>query len=489
MELRDYPKELTKNRDSIESSFVFCLWKDPTLYDDYLKINDGKDKALLTKDGEFYFSLGKLMYEQGYRNFDNITVFSFLESRDAVKAHFEKKGGYSVVQDLVSLVNTDNVDGYFDTIIKYNTLMKLHDKGYDVIKNIDKFNQMNNQQVYDWYEYQLNDIFISTGQEFEIEDLVVTDQFIDECDQGLEMGVPYNKVCKILSSITMGIPLGELTMIGAHSGVGKSSFMFENIILPIMEGGIKCAVISNEQRSKDFKMLLIVHVLTHELGYYGLTRKHLKQGGFTAEQKEMLYEAKRIIEERYSELRFVKLFDNDMNKVKKTMKKLAKIGYQIFMFDTMKSEDEIDEAMWQQLLIHSRKLFQLASKENIGIVCSYQLALHTINRRYLDASCLSNAKQIKEVFSEMIYFRQMWDDEFEDEKFDIEPFRWSLNEDGKYERTKSSIKLDPTKKYIVAFVDKTRSDEDKQQVLYEFNGAFNRWKEVGRCTVKNQHIM
>ena len=87
------------------------------------------------------------------------------------------------------------------------------------------------------------------------------------------------------------------------------------------------------------------------------------------------------------------------------------------MFDTMKSEDEIDEAMWQQLLIHSRKLFQITSRENISLICTYQLALHTLNKRYLDASCLSNAKQIKEVFSEMVYARPLWDDEFPGAKF------------------------------------------------------------------------
>ena len=163
-----------------------------------------------------------------------------------------------------------------------------------------------------------------------------------------------------------------------------------------------------------------------------------------------------------------------MNKVKRIIKKLAKLGYQVVMFDTMKSEDEIDEAMWQQLLIHSRKLFQITS-------------LHTLNKRYLDASCLSNAKQIKEVFSEMVYARPLWDDEFPGEKFDVKPYQLKKDESGKYTNVRKLIPLDREKKYIVAFLDKTRNDDDKIQVLYEFNGRFNRWKEIGYCSVFNEH--
>lgn len=488
-QLKAYPEEIVKNRESLESSFVFCLWKDPSLYDDYYKINDGEDKSILTEDGAFYFSLGKVLYNQGYRNFDNITIYSFLEEngKQHIKNEFERRGGYATIVELCQLVDTQNVDGYYDSIVKQNTLMKLYDQGYNILENIDKFNKMTNQQVYDWYEYQLNDVFINTGKEFKIEELTISDGFLDECNEGLEMGVSYGKNCKIMNGITMGLPLGELTMIGGYSGTGKTSFIFENMILPISSDGVKCAVISNEQRSKDFKILLICHVLTQELNYWELTRKKIKQGNYTEEQIQKLKEAQAIINDKYAGVRFVKLFDNDMGKVTKTIKKLAKTGYQVFMFDTMKSEDTFDEAMWQQLLINSRKLFQLASKENIAIIASYQLALHTLNRRYLDASCLSNAKQIKEVFSEMIYMRQIWDDEFEDESHFIHPVVYRRDKSGKYDKNGVEVPLDRNKKYIVAFVDKTRNDEDKQQVLYEFNGRFNKWKEVGHCKVINDH--
>ena len=47
--------------------------------------------------------------------------------------------------------------------------------------------------------------------------------------------------------------------------------------------------------------------------------------------------------------------------------------------------------------------------------------------------------------------------------------------------------LDKDKKYLVAFLDKTRNDEDKQTILYEWNGRFNKWTEIGYCTIYNDH--
>lgn len=478
---------MLEGRQSAEATFIFCLWKQPDLYDDYTRLNTNGDETIKTEDGLFYFSLGRQIYQQGFKSLDHVTIYSFLEGKPTVKKHFDELGGYHSVEELRNLVNIENVEAYYDKIVKMNTLMTLHDKGFNVLQNIERFKGMTNQQVYDYYDYILNNVSIKNGHDIEVETLEIDDKFLDECNDGAVQGISYGKRCPILNYLTLGTPLGDMYMFGGHSGIGKTSFMFENMIIPMVENGVKCVVISNEQRSKDFKQLLLVHILTYDLKYWDLTRKKLKMGKFTDEQWEMLDKAKQISKEKFSNLLFYKLFDNDMNKVKRIIKKLAKLGYQVVMFDTMKSDDEIDEAMWQQLLIHSRKLFQITSKENISLLCTYQLALHTLNRRYLDASCLSNAKQIKEVFSEMVYARTIWDDEYTGEKYDIKPYEFKKDESGKYKGVRHMIELDRNKKYIVVFLDKTRNDDDKQQVLYEFNGRFNRWKEIGYCTVINEH--
>lgn len=482
-----YPEELTKGRDSAEATFVFCLWKQPDLFDDFQRINANDDQTLKTKDGVFYFSLGRQMYNQGFKSFDHVTIYTFLEGKPTVKKHFDELGGYATVNELCSLVNPENVDAYYDKVAKMNTLMTLYDKKFPILDSMDRFSKMTNQEVYDYFDYILNSVSIKNTHDIDIENLEIDEKFLTECNDGSAQGISYAAHCPILNYLTLGTPLGDMYMFAGHSGVGKTSYVFENMILPMTNDGVKCAVISNEQRSKDFKQLLLVHILTTELDYWGLTRKKLKMGKFTEEQWKMLRKAIDISKEKYSSIQFVKLFDNDMNKVKRIIKKLAKLGYQVVMFDTMKSEDEIDDSMWQQLLIHSRKLFQITSRENISLICTYQLALHTLNKRYLDASCLSNAKQIKEVFSEMVYARPLWEDEYSGEKYDVKPYQLKRDENGKYTSGKKTINLDPEKKYIVAFLDKTRNDDDKKQVLYEFNGRFNHWKEIGYCSVFNSH--
>lgn len=487
MDLEKCLEKINENREQIEAPFVFCFWKDPDLYDDYKFVNDKKDKTLKSKDAQFYFNLGKALYDAGFRKFDNITVYGFLQNKPNVKETFEDYGGYREVENLKQLVNVENVDAYFDKIAKLNTLEALCELTFNSFEDVSKFDKMSSQQVYDYFEYKLNDISITSTHDVEEESLVIDDEFIEECNTGDAVGISYAKNCPIMNYLTLGVPLGEMFMIAGHSGVGKSSFVFENMVLPMAEEGVKVAIVSNEMRSKDYKIMLLAHILTKELNYWGLTRKQIKMGHFTNEQKEMLNKAKKISQEKYSSLGFIKLFDNDIGKVLKYIKKKSKRGYQIFVWDTMKSDDSLDEKMFLQLLINSRKVFQLASKENIAIIPTYQLALYTVNQRYLDASCLANGKQIKEVFSEMIYMRQLWQDEYTGEKYDCKAYQLQKNEDGKYTKVKRMIELDKDKKYIVAFLDKTRNDEDKQQVLYEVNGRFNSWKEIGYCNILNEH--
>lgn len=487
MDLEKCLEKINENREQIEAPFVFCFWKDPDLYDDYKFVNDKKDETLKSEDAQFYFNLGKALYDAGFRKFDNITVYGFLQNKPNVKETFEDYGGYREVENLKQLVNVENVDAYFDKIAKLNTLEALCELTFNSFEDVSKFDKMSSQQVYDYFEYKLNDISIASTHDVEEESLVIDDEFIEECNTGDAVGISYAKNCPIMNYLTLGVPLGEMFMIAGHSGVGKSSFVFENMVLPMAEEGVKVAIVSNEMRSKDYKIMLLSHILTKELNYWGLTRKQIKMGHFTNEQREMLNKAKKISQEKYSGLGFIKLFDNDIGKVLKYIKKKSKRGYQIFVWDTMKSDDSLDEKMFLQLLINSRKVFQLASKENIAIIPTYQLALYTVNQRYLDASCLANGKQIKEVFSEMIYMRQLWQDEYTGEKYDCKAYQLQKNEDGKYTKVKRMIELDKDKKYIVAFLDKTRNDEDKQQVLYEVNGRFNSWKEIGYCNILNEH--
>ncbi len=481
---KTYPAELTVGRNIVEATFAMCLWKNPDLYNDYEKINENGDQTLITQDGKFYFSLGKQIWKQGYKSIDHVTVETYLKGKPALRKSFEGKGGMRMVDDMRSTVTPENIDASYDSLVKLNYLMWLHDQGFNLTPHINRFLNMPSHEIYDFYERAFNDGSLATGHDINIKPLKIDDAYIDKCIKGNVRGIAYGKVCNILNYLTLGLPKGDLYMLAGYSGVGKSSFVFENYILPISCKGIKCAIISNEMKEESFQDLLMIHILTQDLGYWGLNRKLLKQGELNDENIEMLNRAKQISVEKYGNIKFSKLFDNDFRKIRKITRQLARDGFEVIFYDTMKSEDNANDIMWQQLLIQSRKLFQLASKENISIIASYQLALHTLNKRYLDASCLSNAKQIKEVFSEMVYLRPLWDDEYTGEKNDVKPYVLQHDESGKYGKVEISFALEPDKKYVVAFLDKTRNDKDGQTIIYEFDGQFNKWKEIGYCTVR-----
>ena len=73
------------------------------------------------------------------------------------------------------------------------------------------------------------------------------------------------------------------------------------------------------------------------------------------------------------------------------------------------------------------------------------------------------------------------------QKYDCKAFEFMRDSNGKFTKSKNYFNLDPDKKYVVVFLDKTRNDEDKQQVLYEVNFRYNRWRELGYCSIQNEH--
>ena len=412
MDLKETLKKINENRGHIEASFVFSLWKDPILYDDYKTVNEGKDQTLKDPDAKFYFLLGRAIRNQGYQTFDNITVYTFLESKPAIKEKFEEYGGWKECESLMSLVSTDNVGAYFDKIAKINTLSIMASKYEELFSNVEKFDKASNEEVYEIFELLNNSVALKTGHDSKVEDLVIDDSYLEYCNKGEDIGTSYAKGAPLLNYLTLGLPIGDIYLLAGHSGTGKSSFIFANMVLPIAESGASVAILSNEMQSKTYKNMLLVHILTKELGYWNITRKKIKMGHFSDEDYAMLKKAAQISKEKYGNIKFVKLFENDTSLVLKYIKRLSRSGVSTIVFDTMKSDDDSDDRMWQKLLMSSRKIFNVVSKEQISFVATFQLALYTTNQRYLDAGCLSNSKQIKEVVSELVMMRKLWDDEY-----------------------------------------------------------------------------
>lgn len=483
MDLNKAIARIEENRVRVEASFVFCLWKDPQRYDDYKNVNEGTDKTLICEDQVFYFMIGRGIRRQGFTNIDNITLDTYLADKPSLRKHYEELNGWRACVGMMELVDPENTDSYYNQISKMNTLKILATKYDELLSHPERFDDATNEDVYNTFELLNNQAALITGQDSKVEDLVVDEKYLQQCNEGQDQGISYAAGAPILNYLTLGAPVGDMYMLAGHSGAGKSSLIFELMVLPFAEQGNQVAIISNEMMSKAYKNMLLVHILTKDLNYWKITRKKLKIGHFNEEEWKMLRKAAQITKEKYSNIRFIKMFENDTGKLLKHIKRLARTGTKVVVYDTLKSDDSVDDNMWQALLMNSRRIFNVVNKEQIAFVSTFQLALHTTNQRWLDASCLSNSKQIKEVISELVMVRRLWQDEYTGEKFDCDPYYRSKENP----KIKVPIVLDKDKTYVVAFLNKTRNDEDGQTILFQFDGAWNCWRELGYCTIINDH--
>jgi replicative DNA helicase len=484
--LDNYPALLNENRDMIEANFTFCLWKNPDLYGDYEK-EVRADRDLMTEDGKFYYSLGLEMYKLGYKSFDDASIYSYVEGKETLKNGFARRGGYKTVDEIKRILNEENVETYYDELAKANMLMKLHDKGFNVVNELPKFKKMTTSQLYDYFEYQLDNVFLNRGSGVKIEDLDIDEEFINDCDMGIEKGLSYASTCPLLNFHTLGLHKANVQIFGGFSGTGKSSFCVSSYVFPILDQGEKIVIVANEMNKKAWQHIFVATILSQKLDYYGLPRKKQKMGGFNEEQRQMMDKAKKYYDEHYKgRIKFVKIFDYSVEDVKRVFRKMKKQGFNYGIYDTFKSEDAASANVTGELIEASKQLLQVAEKEDMCIIITMQLAIYMENTRYLTAATLSNAKGVKEVVSELLLTRPLWDDEFANEKYDVKPFRYKKDSNGKYTKIKEEILLNPEKKYRIIFLDKSRNDEGEAAFLYQFDGAWNKWTELGYCTPKHQ---
>lgn len=468
-----------------EGSLIGCLWKLPELYSEY-KIAQDK----LSEDGLFYYTLGEKIYMQGNEVFNEIAVYNTIEDNKGVKDYWDNKGGFQTIKELISTIDVRNIDAYFDSFNKWHYLKYLNSKGFSVELEFNKFEQMTSEQVYGYFEYILNSSNIDTVSNLEFEDLYITDAEMADIESGANMGLQYGVASPILNYLTMGIPKSELCSVNSFINEGKSSFTFSNMVIPIVENGHKVLICSNEQKSMSFKYLLQVYVLTKHFNYWGITRKKMKTGKFTEEDKEMMNKTREYIKDTYKDkLKFIKVYDYNMDVVTKAVKKYAKLGYEMVLYDVLKAEDATDST-WQQLIENSKELFKLASKHNLAILTTMQLQMALKGKvRRLGIESLANGKQAGEVQSEMLFFRSLYDDEIPKEsKTYCNPYKLIKDvKTGKYTNVKECLVLDKEKQYAVFFLGKTRNDEVGKCILYEKNLNYNIWQEKGYCYIVDQN--
>lgn len=471
IDLNKLPKELTENRDVVECNFVLSLYKQSDLMSDYSNVENGED--IITKDGMFYYGLAVNMNKAGYKTFDNMGIYEYLSDKKVLMDGFESRGGYQTIKDIEELLSVENIEVYYEELVKSNLLIRLYNSGFNVLDKLDKLKKMNSEQIYDYYEYQLANISIGKIEKIKIEDLSTGyDKWIEKADSGTDVG--FRVGSPLLNYQLAGVHKDNLMLYLGGIGQGKSSTAVNLFILSAIQNGENVCVICNEQTADEYRNMIMSAVLFGKIKTpkgSGMNRMKLTIGNFTEEQKDLLKTASDWISKQKGRISFVALNNYDIASVRKIITRQSKLGVGLFFFDTLKSVSDADANSWGLLSDVAKELFMLAKQQHVAIIASAQLASDSMYRKFLDLSSVGKSRAISEVATSVVGFRPIMNDEIDK----IKPFTYSKESS----KIKIEHTLDPDEHYIMMFVMKNRFGNINPQIVMKFNQNFNTLEDVG----------
>lgn len=473
-----YNRKLLKKRREIEGNTIGCIAGDLLLLDDSMLTS----KDYITKDGRFLFAMLKDLRDRGCTIVDEVTLLTNVT--DKVKEGLEDIGGWSKLQTLIDICNTKNFDVFLDDLRKSNVCLHLHDKGFNLLEKItldngkeiiplELFEKFSSQEVLDFYESQLSTLGTVSSNKIIDEGYIDFDEeFIDGLESGEEVGVPFsdagvdvngNKISTFpfLSNNILGLKSGTLSAFGAHSGVGKTTFMI-GILMSLITKGEKILIVSNEMGLSDFKQGFLIWILARYFDYWKLPKKKLASGDLSDEDRKMIAKAREYWRKNYAkQIKMVALSDADAKLTCRIIKKhIQRDGISTFLVDTFKitTSNGTGDNFWLQLVIDSKDLDAIAKRYNVIGLMTIQLAINSLGRLWMDASALSNSRAVKEILSNLILFRKIYPEELiSGSPYDLKPFRSVKKGDTWVEEP---YLPDPTNVYRCLFVEKSRRGID-----------------------------
>lgn len=471
-------------------------------------------KDFLTSDGLFYFSLIKHLRKKGFYSLDEVTILS--NTTEDVIERYKACGGWESIQHQINIINEKNFDTYIDILYRENILINICKDGFNLLKPIDinekkivpltLFRKMDAESVLDWYEARLSTYGSGySSKVLEEEEIDFDDEFINNCSEGLENGVPFDvagfdknkeeiNCFPFLSRQINGLLEGTFTMMGGYSSTGKSTW-WVTIIMALLNRDKKVLIISNEESVKKFKLKFMVWLLYKRNRYHKLTKKKLMSGDISTEDRKQLSEVQSYWRQNYKgKLKFIAIPDANMTLVKKKIREnVLRYGYDTVLYDTFKIDfdDNTNKKEYLSLIQDSRDLDAISKKYDIIMLASLQLAINTIGKLFLDASTLSNSKQIKENLENLFLMRNVYPEELDpsNKKYYCKPFRLKKIND---KWVQEEYQADPTAVWRMVFPDKTRSGANSGDngcaYLLKYLGDYAVFKEVAQCYPRHGYI-
>ena len=350
------------------------------------------------------------------------------------------------------------------------------------------------------------DNYKSKPKESDLE--VGLDDLVEEIvNDKMEIGIP-QRFSKYTNHFTGGIFKG-VHYLGASSGRGKTTWLMVLYLLPIllakdMNGDYneKVLIIANEQGKKTFQKLILIAIYCNiyrfspqndSLKDRFIRRHRIERGKASSLDKRLIKDVAEFYKERFMKrIKFVFMPMFSPDDIQTCIENNAMYGYTNILLDTMKAEQKGE---YQLLANLATKLDMIAKELELRIVATVQLAIYSMNRKYLDHTCLAESKQIVEIAEHSLYFR--YTDLTELGGLQVYRFVNEYDEDGNFTGAfKELIEIGEMQglqttgekddkdlwqgmKYLLLFVGKNRHGESDKIVLARVNFDIMYYEEVG----------
>lgn len=490
----NYAKEFVEPSFLHESLLCGYLWSNPNLYQKY-KTHKIARETFTESVWYFYFTLGFEMYNNGIRDFDDKTVYTYIVSQPkevGKKSYIDSYnmfGGYETISELMNACKDDsqNDEYHFSEIQKYESLRKLQDEALINVNDkalINKLCKITLKQVQLYIQVKTKEAFaqVNSGEVIEHDLVDNLDETIEELNQGESMGIPLHDAPRLNRKIK-GWKNGSLYYLILSSGVGKSSIAMEKFILSLFENEEKAILAINEESVKKWRQLLLSTISTKILKK-PINREKMYEGNFSTELRDKLNNAKKWAEEKGKGLiKTLELKKFRMQDIHNRVELYRPKGYSKLIIDTFKPDrSQSDMARWEAFSNSAQELHDLIKEDNynVGTLATVQLKLGK-ETRFLDLDSTGKSMEINEVAAVVMMGRLLFADEYEG-KFALKPYNYKKDElTGEW--YPKEYKLDPNKQYLVLFLAKNRFGSEEEQIIFEVNYEINSFKEVALVKV------
>lgn len=462
----------------VEANIVACFYKQPDLLYDYsdLKITDFSNN-----DWRVYFAIihGLFIIEKK-EVITALTIGVYLEKHLKLQKEYDSCGGFETVDKIVGLINVENLNGYILELEKWNVLLEMTNNGFPVWENLKRYNDMSLEDIYDENEARLNNIFIKRDGGVSVHDISEgIDDLIDKMNEGQFVGLEFNQM-PLLTELTGGCLMGDITAICSPSNTGKSSFIRNVHLMSLLNHKERVVCLINEESLAKWQREMLCWICNNILKI-DLQKYIIRNGKYSAEVKSALTKAADWLKEKSKSkmITIIPLKQYSTDKAIKIIKKYSSLGVKYFVLDTYKNDIDIrNEKRWENLKQNAVKLYDCIKPEgkNVHLFLSMQVALSDKRQRYLDLDNIAEAKGAIEPMASVLMMRWLFPDEYPNQKNAIE-VRNLVNGVDTLVPLDSS---DSNKRYVIIFLAKLREGESgNRQVVCQMDLSRNTLKEIG----------